>query len=64
MNRYLKIIGNVLLYMGIWFVNLKVFGHFVNLAFNSPYKDLMDVLFNQWNFGVIIFFVVPVLINL
>lgn len=64
MNRYLKIIANVLLYIGIWFINLKVFGYFVDRAFNSPYKDLMDVLFNQWGFGVIIFFVVPVLINL
>lgn len=64
MNRYLKMTGNVLLYIGIWFINLKIFGHLVDRAFNSPYKDLMDVLFNQWNFGVIIFFVVPVLINL
>lgn len=64
MNRYLKIIGNVLLYIGIWYVNLKFFGYFVDRAFNSPYKDLMDLLFNQWGFGVIIFFVIPVVINL
>ncbi|NLW45729.1 MAG: CPBP family intramembrane metalloprotease, partial [Firmicutes bacterium] len=60
----LKIIGNVLLYIGIWYVNLKFFGYFVDRAFNSPYKDLMDLLFNQWGFGVIIFFVIPVVINL
>ena len=63
MKKYLKMTGYVLLYIGIWFLGLKFFGYLMGLAFRSPLKKIMDILINQWGLWVIIFFVVPVLLN-
>lgn len=62
MNKYFRMTGNVLLYIGIWFIGLKFFSFLISWLRQTPFKKVLNLLLHQWGFGVIIFFGIPVLI--
>jgi membrane protease YdiL (CAAX protease family) len=64
MTKYLKMTGFVLLYIGIWFLGVKLFSYLLDLGFQSSFKNTLEILINQWGLWVFPLFVVPLLVNL
>lgn len=64
-KKYLNIAGNVLLYMGVFFVVSQIFSFLIKIGYETKgLTELLDFLLVEMKLHVVAFFVIPFLIYL